>query len=701
MGFAHEATLDEVVDTLAGIGAQMQPAEEHGAQWRDVAQFVVKGLLNDAHEQRRFSYTFADLTDPDRVRWDTYSFRLLSLRDTEYGPVVVASDQAVMLYLEGLDVDLEDADAALAHVLQRQLDDHRFEAAVGTAAQAERTSLAMSATLTDLLDETSRDVRSHDWLVDVPERLTRARRHVQTRIGEDDHFLEHVLAGLDADATPGVRAASGQIVDLLRRAKRVHLDLERRLVGAREVFLAAQVRQRLAPRRRLRLLSLAEELFVPTLGLRADAAAEITGRFADRALGAALPDVAGVGEVVYSAGNTLGVVLVALAEAERPAALAYFGDLDLRGLEIAAAGERFAAELALPHFEPAESLYRLLLEHGRPANVESPPEAGRARAAVRWLPDQLRPPALDVLLGGRRLAQEAVGLEVLLRMPWGHERGALWTGDAGHRCRPSRRCSPPWAACRRSPSWSRRTSCCWPSGPSSSVGGACQSEGVSDETVRVFLVDDHKVVRSGLAAYLATEPGMAVVGEAGDGRRALDELAVLDRAGQLPDVVLMDLQMPALDGVSATAEIKRRWPDVEVVAVTSFVEEAKIRAALEAGATGYLLKDADAGDVAAAIRSARAGEVHLDPAAAKALTAALRAPRSAADSLTPREREVLVLIATGGTNREIGRHLGVAERTARTHVSNILAKLGLASRTQAAMWAVKEGLVPAGGEGVR
>jgi DNA-binding NarL/FixJ family response regulator len=111
---------------------------------------------------------------------------------------------------------------------------------------------------------------------------------------------------------------------------------------------------------------------------------------------------------------------------------------------------------------------------------------------------------------------------------------------------------------------------------------------VSDETVRVFLVDDHKVVRSGLAAYLAT------------------------------------------------AEIKRRWPDVEVIAVTSFVEDAKIRAALEAGATGYLLKDADA-DVAAAIRSAQAGEVHLDPAAAKALTAALRAPRSAADTLTPRE----------------------------------------------------------------
>jgi DNA-binding NarL/FixJ family response regulator len=222
-----------------------------------------------------------------------------------------------------------------------------------------------------------------------------------------------------------------------------------------------------------------------------------------------------------------------------------------------------------------------------------------------------------------------------------------------------------------------------------------QQEAAPADPVGVFLVDDHRVVRTGLAAYLATEPGMAVVGEAENGQRALDEIAVLDGAGRLPDVVLMDLQLPVLDGVSATAEIKRRWPDVEVVAVTSFVEEATIRGALEAGATGYLLKDADAGDVAAAIRAAVAGEVHLDPAAAKALTAALRAPRSAADALTPREREVLVLVAQGGTNRQIGRLLGVTERTARTHVSNILGKLGLASRTQAALWAVREGLVPA------
>lgn len=125
-----------------------------------------------------------------------------------------------------------------------------------------------------------------------------------------------------------------------------------------------------------------------------------------------------------------------------------------------------------------------------------------------------------------------------------------------------------------------------------------------DDEIAVFLVDDHTVVRSGLAAYLATEPGMRVVGEAADGRRALAELAVLDGAGALPDVVLMDLLMPELDGIATTAEIKGRWPQVEVVAVTSFLEEAKIRGALEAGAAGYLLKDADAADVVAAIRSA-------------------------------------------------------------------------------------------------
>lgn len=222
-----------------------------------------------------------------------------------------------------------------------------------------------------------------------------------------------------------------------------------------------------------------------------------------------------------------------------------------------------------------------------------------------------------------------------------------------------------------------------------------------DDLTRVFLVDDHAVVRTGLGAYLATEADMYVVGQAPNGHRALEELAVLANSGALPDVVLMDLLMPQMDGISATAEIKARWPEVEVVAVTSFLEEEKIRGALVAGAVGYLLKDADAPEVAAAIRSARAGEVHLDPAAAKALTDALRAPKKESAELTARERDVIVAIAQGGTNRMIARSLGVTERTARTHVSNILAKLGLTSRTQAAMWAVREGLVQVSETGER
>jgi DNA-binding NarL/FixJ family response regulator len=211
----------------------------------------------------------------------------------------------------------------------------------------------------------------------------------------------------------------------------------------------------------------------------------------------------------------------------------------------------------------------------------------------------------------------------------------------------------------------------------------------------VFLVDDHAIVRSGVSAYLDLMDDITVAGEASTGQQALDRIAALEPAGGLPDVVLMDLLMPGMDGIEATRQLKARWPVIEVVAVTSFLEEAKVRAALEAGAAGYLLKDAQAGEVAAAIRAAAAGECHLDPAAAKLLAASLRAPRPAADTLTTREREVLTLIAEGRTNRQIARQLNITERTARTHVSNILAKLQLTSRTQAALWAVQEGLAPA------
>lgn len=209
---------------------------------------------------------------------------------------------------------------------------------------------------------------------------------------------------------------------------------------------------------------------------------------------------------------------------------------------------------------------------------------------------------------------------------------------------------------------------------------------------RVFLVDDHRVVRSGVAAYLAMVEDIEVVGEAADGQEALDRIAVLEPGGEMPDVVLMDLVMPGMDGITATSRIKARWPAVEVVAVTSFVEESKVRGALEAGAAGYLLKDADADEVAAAVRAAVSGRMHLNPVVARILADSTRAPQRAGDSLTRRQLEVLLLIAEGASNRQIAETLVVSERTARTHVSDILAKLGLTSRTQAALWAVQEGL---------
>lgn len=215
----------------------------------------------------------------------------------------------------------------------------------------------------------------------------------------------------------------------------------------------------------------------------------------------------------------------------------------------------------------------------------------------------------------------------------------------------------------------------------------------SSPPIRVLLVDDHGMVRRGLRGYLELLDDIEVDGEAENGRLALEAARELR-----PDVVLMDLLMPELDGIAATAAIRAEMPEVEVVALTSFVEEARVTAALEAGAAGFILKDADADDVAAAIRAAHRGEVHLDPAVASMLARRVRegaaAATDGAEPLTDREREVLGLVARGLSNREIAARLAITERTARTHVSNILGKLGLASRTQAALYAVEHGLVP-------
>jgi DNA-binding NarL/FixJ family response regulator len=213
--------------------------------------------------------------------------------------------------------------------------------------------------------------------------------------------------------------------------------------------------------------------------------------------------------------------------------------------------------------------------------------------------------------------------------------------------------------------------------------------------IRVCLVDDHAVVRRGLRGYLELVEDMEVVGEAADGEAALDLVAALVADGRPPHVVLMDLLMPGTDGVTATRLLTERCAGVAVVAMTSYSEVDRIRGALEAGASGYLLKDAEAEQVVDGIRRAHRGEMPLGPAVSRQLARAFRAPgRAAVDALTAREPEVLVLVAAGLSNRDIAHRLSISERTARTHVSSILDKLGLRSRTQAALYAVQQGLAP-------
>jgi DNA-binding NarL/FixJ family response regulator len=219
--------------------------------------------------------------------------------------------------------------------------------------------------------------------------------------------------------------------------------------------------------------------------------------------------------------------------------------------------------------------------------------------------------------------------------------------------------------------------------------------GRRDESIGVLVVDDHEVVRRGLLAFLDSEPDIDVLGEAAGGAEALDLLASMEADGQRPDVVVMDLQMTPMDGIESTRRVRALYRDVDVVALTSFAEEERVHAALQAGASGYVLKDSDADDVAAAVRAAHRGELQIDPAVARRLVSSLREDRhfDRISELTSRELDVLRLVAAGKPNKQIAAELSISERTARTHVSRILRKLHLSSRTQAALWAVREGLV--------
>ena len=210
------------------------------------------------------------------------------------------------------------------------------------------------------------------------------------------------------------------------------------------------------------------------------------------------------------------------------------------------------------------------------------------------------------------------------------------------------------------------------------------------EPIRVLVVDDHAVVRQGLRGLLELQDGIEVAGEAADGDQGVDAATRLR-----PDVILMDLVMPALDGVAAMRLLRERLPETRVIVLTSFLDDDKLLPALRAGAAGYLLKNAEPQEVVRAVRAAHAGQTVIDPVVAARLVETLAADDRGdpIDLLTPREREVLVLIGRGYANKRIALELGLAEKTVKAHVGHILAKLGVSDRTQAAIAAVRAGLV--------
>lgn len=213
------------------------------------------------------------------------------------------------------------------------------------------------------------------------------------------------------------------------------------------------------------------------------------------------------------------------------------------------------------------------------------------------------------------------------------------------------------------------------------------------EKIKVLIVDDHQVVRQGLRTFLELQDDVLVVGEAGDGELAVEMVRQLD-----PNVVLMDLVMPRLDGISATRQVKSLGTEVKIIALTSFTEDDKVFPAIQAGASSYLLKDVSPDDLVEAIRAVHRGEARLHPDIARKLMEQVAhqnsSPReSHLEDLTEREREVINLVAQGCSNQDIAKELVISEKTVKTHVSNILSKLQLEDRTQLAIYAIKKGMV--------
>ena len=204
--------------------------------------------------------------------------------------------------------------------------------------------------------------------------------------------------------------------------------------------------------------------------------------------------------------------------------------------------------------------------------------------------------------------------------------------------------------------------------------------------MRVLVVDDHALVRSGLRAVLAATDDCEVVGEAATGEEAVTIAPALR-----PDVVVMDLSMPGAGGVAATAELRNALPEVRVLVLTTFADDGRVRAALAAGATGYLLKDAAPDEVVRAVRAAARDETPIDPRVARALLPRATSSTESGVQLPPRERDVLVRIARGLSNRQIGTELGIAERTVKVHAGSLFRRIGVADRTSAALWARDHG----------